>query len=86
LLGEKAEIQQQRIGLPADLEVGRGQLQMVALFRIGDRAAGQKGTADKGLAAAILFQQAVVDMKRHRVLGAVAHCLEDQTELGLVVD
>ena len=62
LLGRKAGLHQQGAHLPAHAVVGGGQLQMVALGRIGHRPARQKGPPEEGAAAVLLFQDGEVDV------------------------
>ena len=62
LLGGEATLQQEGPQLPADTQMGGGQLQMVALGRVGHRAARQKGPPKKGQAAVLLLQHGKVNM------------------------
>ena len=62
LLGGEATLQQEGPQLPADTQMGGGQLQMVALGRVGHRAARQKGPPKKGQAAVLLLQHGKVNV------------------------
>lgn len=62
-LGRIAALPQQHAQFPAGLEMGCGQLQMVALGGIGDAAAGKKRPPQKGSPAALLLQHSEVDMQ-----------------------
>ena len=86
LLGREAQIQQHRVRLPAHALVGGRELQMQALVRVGDAAAGQKSAADKGLHAALVLQHAEIDVVRERGVRVGAEDVEDPGELCAVED
>ena len=62
LLGGVAQLPEQDGHLPAHRPVGGGQLQVVALERVGHRTARQKRPPQEGLAAVGLLQHAEVDV------------------------
>ena len=66
--------------------VRRRQLEMVALFRVGDAAAREEGPADEGRAVALLLDHAEVDVVRERRRPIRAEGLEDALELVLLAD
>ena len=61
----KSGVEQQRAGFAADLIVRGRQLQVVALGRVRDRAAGQKRAAQKRQPLFVLLQHPVIDVQRH---------------------
>ena len=54
-LGRKAHLLHEVLDLPAHPQVGRGQLQMVALLRVGHRTAGHERSPQKRHPAAVLL-------------------------------
>ena len=73
LLGLEASLGQQGRQLPAHAVMGRHQLQVVALGRVGHRAPRQKGPPQKGGAVMVLLQHGKVDVvgQTRRQVGAV---------------
>ena len=63
--GQRSGVEQQRAGFAADLIVRGRQLQVVALGRVRDRAAGQKRAAQKRQPLFVLLQHPVIDVQRH---------------------
>ena len=63
LLRRQAHLQQQRARLGAYAPVRGGEFQMIALGRVCDGAARQKGPAQEGAAAAVIFQQGKIHMQ-----------------------
>ena len=66
--------------------MGGGKLQVVALFRVGDAAAREKGPADEGRAAAFLLQDAEIYMVGEGAADLRAEGVKDFCELFRVRD
>ena len=66
--------------------VGGGQLQVIALRRVGDAASRQEGAPDKGGAAAVLLDHAEVDVMGEGGVNIRAENVKNQEELVPVGD
>ena len=78
---QEAHLLQKRRHLAAGLHVGGGQLQMIALFRVGDTAARQERAPQEGRAAAVVLQQGEVHMQHQRLAGIVAQRVQNAPQL-----
>ena len=66
--------------------MGRGQLQVVALFRVGHAATGQKGAPHEGLHGALLLQHAEIDVLAQGPVQLQAEGLKDPGQFFPVPD
>ena len=85
-VGQKAHLRQQGRHLPAGLCMAGIQLQMIALFRVGDTAPRQKGPPQEGRPAALVLQQPEVHMEHQILPGIVAQLVDDAVQLAPVGD
>ena len=81
LAGLAAHVGQQRRQLPAGLGVAGDQLQVVALGGLGGAAAGKERAPQKRGAAAVLLQQAEVDVEHRALAGVEAKGVHDAAGL-----
>ncbi|CAN4048756.1 DUF3848 domain-containing protein, partial [Dysosmobacter welbionis] len=85
-LGGIAALPQQHLQLPAHLQVGGRQLQVVPLGRVRDAAPGEEHPPQEGRPAALLLQQSEVDVQGQVLLRAEAQQVHDPAELAAVCD
>ena len=85
-LGGEAAVLQQGRHLPVHLGVGGHELQVVALQGVRDAAPGEEDAPEEGGAAALLLQEAEIDVQDQVLLRGVAQEVDDVVELFLVRD
>ena len=77
----EAHLLHQPPDLPAHPQMGRDQLQMIALLRVRHRAPGHKGPPEKRRPAALLFENAQIDLEGHGGGGLQAEDIVNPVDL-----